>query len=220
MGDLVEAGLPNITGGMSLRGLSYGNDGNSVGALYYQDKGAKNGALESADIGRSDIGIDASRSNPIYGKSTTVQPQAIKGYLYIVLATSVKTDVQVNIDNIATDLNGKAGTDLSNLNSVGKTKVANLVMPSGIYVDLTLPATGGVVTMPADGYLYLNRGATSGTKFIRMTANILNVAALSVAGISNASIFLPVKKGTTVEVSYSCDVPGKFRFIYAEGSQP
>lgn len=35
-------------------------------------------------------------------------------YEYVVIATSIKTDIEVDIDEIATDLNGKADTDLSN----------------------------------------------------------------------------------------------------------
>jgi len=40
---------------------------------------------------------------------------SLDGYYYIVVATSTKTDIQVDIDNIATDLNGKADTGLSNV---------------------------------------------------------------------------------------------------------
>lgn len=36
-------------------------------------------------------------------------------YYYIVIATTTKTSIQVDIDEIATDLNGKADTDLSNV---------------------------------------------------------------------------------------------------------
>jgi hypothetical protein len=39
---------------------------------------------------------------------------SLDGYYYIVIATSTKTDIQVDIDEIATDLNGKADTDLTN----------------------------------------------------------------------------------------------------------
>lgn len=42
---------------------------------------------------------------------------ALDGYYYIVVATSTKTDIQVDIDEIVTDLNGKADTDLSNVPS-------------------------------------------------------------------------------------------------------
>lgn len=40
---------------------------------------------------------------------------SLDGYYYIVVATSSKTNIQVDIDEIATDLNGKADTDLSNV---------------------------------------------------------------------------------------------------------
>ena len=39
---------------------------------------------------------------------------SLDGYYYIVIATSTKTDIEVDIDEIATDLNGKADVDLSN----------------------------------------------------------------------------------------------------------
>lgn len=38
-------------------------------------------------------------------------------YYYIVIATSTKTQIQVDIDEIATDLNGKADVDLLNINA-------------------------------------------------------------------------------------------------------
>lgn len=82
-GTVKNAGLPNITGALSLPGLSHGDGGNYVGALYYENTGAKNGAIESPDVGRVDIGIDASRSSSIYGASTTVQPPALTMRYYI-----------------------------------------------------------------------------------------------------------------------------------------
>lgn len=39
---------------------------------------------------------------------------SLDGYYYIVIATTTKTEIQVDIDEIATDLNGKADVDLSN----------------------------------------------------------------------------------------------------------
>lgn len=42
---------------------------------------------------------------------------SLDGYYYIVITTSTKTDIQVDIDEIATDLNGKADTDLSNISN-------------------------------------------------------------------------------------------------------
>lgn len=73
---VIEAGLPNITG--HFRALL--QDCNSVfvdGAFTYYwhyvgENGGRNGAGETQHIS-----LNASRSSPIYGKSTTVQPPAV-----------------------------------------------------------------------------------------------------------------------------------------------
>jgi hypothetical protein len=108
LGDLIEAGLPNITGSVTPGNGASKEDGtySSTGALYTtsgtaignQASGGSNGAIWH---------LDASRSSSIYGNSTTVQPQTVKVLYYIVIANSTKTDIQVDIDEIATDLNGK-----------------------------------------------------------------------------------------------------------------
>lgn len=111
VGDLIEAGLPNITG---KTGRFAGRKEDGTGALRTVDYGQSSGTRDE-QYNSSRITFDASLSNPIYGKSTTVQPQSIKALLYICVATSVKTQIQVDIDNIATDLNSKAKRDLSNV---------------------------------------------------------------------------------------------------------
>lgn len=115
LGDLVEAGLPNITGFWrddEARTMSYSN-----GAFYGEQIYARYGGYYTSGDGTSTFNhkFDASRSNAIYGNSNTVQPQTIKVLYYIVVATSTKTNIQVDIDEIATDLNGKADVDLSNV---------------------------------------------------------------------------------------------------------
>ena len=110
LGILTAAGLPNITGsaGYTVRLTS------ASGAFDYGSGGSANqwGSGEWGAV--NPFTFDASRSSSIYGRSNTVQPQSIKVLYYIVIATSTKTDIQVDIDEIATDLNGKADTDLSN----------------------------------------------------------------------------------------------------------
>ena len=112
LGDLVEAGLPNITG--QTGASSVGNRFPATGAFSYRsDMG--NNTYGSSGSGAGDVVyMDASNSSPIYGNSNTVQPQTIKILYYIVIATSTKTDIEVDIDEIATDLNGKADVDLLN----------------------------------------------------------------------------------------------------------
>ncbi len=74
-GASVAAGLPNITGQQLF--YAYVMQGNWSGAIYGSASGSRvnNG---SAGTGYGAMSFDASRSNTIYGASTTVQPPAIK----------------------------------------------------------------------------------------------------------------------------------------------
>lgn len=91
-GTTLEAGLPNITGQLSTRALKTPYE---TGIFLTQENGAlKSIAVDSvqkftnliatedkAAVYGGSVSIDASRSNPIYGASDTVQPPAY--YLYI-----------------------------------------------------------------------------------------------------------------------------------------
>lgn len=125
LGDLVEAGLPNIVGSVTRIFTTAGATASDAFSLLSETTGAQTGG----GSGIKQLSFSAKDSNPIYGNSTTVQPQAIKGYLYIVLATTTKTNVQVNIDNIATDLNGKADRSLSNVSPEGAAKSIDWIYP-------------------------------------------------------------------------------------------
>lgn len=144
LGNLVEAGLPmswlshtHTRGNMNITGATGGG-----GVMSYSTSTLNNGAISvipdsnivrvvgdttSALYLNRHLEFDASKnwtgstSTPNYSDSShnnsTVQPQTIKCYYYIVIATSTKTDVQVDIEEIAVDLNGKADRDGSNMNS-------------------------------------------------------------------------------------------------------
>lgn len=89
-GEYKEAGLPNITGNISA--TTVGNSLAVIGGAYkvfYLSDTDKVGAIKSLDS-ISDTAtryktahFDASRSNPIYGASTTVQPPAYTVKFYI-----------------------------------------------------------------------------------------------------------------------------------------
>lgn len=95
-------------------------------AKYVLDEGAKTirlpkiigyieGTVTPSELGVFSYQFDTSRSSSIYRNDVkTVQTDSIKVYYYIVVATGVKTDVQVDIDKLVTDLNNKADRDLSN----------------------------------------------------------------------------------------------------------
>ena len=76
-GTTAEAGLPNITGVFN-RDENYGiitSTNKSSGAFYYGGTNVGRG-VTSSDVQGGNLCFDASRSNSIYGASTTVQPSA------------------------------------------------------------------------------------------------------------------------------------------------
>lgn len=91
-GTTVEAGLPNITGEFvaALRdGFNSDSKKKIIGAFY--DNGNTENDTNYNSVGGGSVGIpsgiapfgfDASRSNPIYGASTTVQPPAYCTYIW------------------------------------------------------------------------------------------------------------------------------------------
>ena len=135
LGDLVEAGLPNITG--TVQTAPGRSSYTMTGAMYqYATSNATNvyGNGATSTNTQYGIGFDASRSSSIYGNSSTVQPQTIKVLTYIVIATSAKTDIEVDIDNVVTDLNGK-------VNKSGDTMSGTLRIQNGN--SLQVGATDG-----------------------------------------------------------------------------
>lgn len=199
LGDLVEAGLPNITGT-----AIFGADiTDTTGALYISRYNLKNENGSGANNG-DELAIDASHSNAIYGNSNTVQPQSINVFYYIVVATTTKTDIEVNIDEIATDLNGKADIDLSNINPTQTTKstIIGWGMPDF--------STGvSKTTNTPEPYT----AETNGWVTIQSTSNTVNSGYLVIdgvnvcgqGGISNAAgswtFSAPVGKGSTYKAT-------------------
>lgn len=86
-GDTVSAGLPNITGYVLQRSTNY-NTGNITwtggGALAVSNATSTADGLSQVNgaLAQKRIDFDASISNSIYGNSTTVQPPAIKVYMW------------------------------------------------------------------------------------------------------------------------------------------
>lgn len=95
LGMTVEAGLPNIEG-MVYYGHGYLVD--ATGAFYR----GKSGNLQRTADGRTEqdyeLLFDASRSNPIYGATDTVQEEAIQYPWVIRLATGQETEVNIRND--------------------------------------------------------------------------------------------------------------------------
>ena len=165
LGDLTQAGLPNITGTAYSGGQGIYTNCDGVFTLDSTFTKYINGGSTSGTA--SQMNLDASNCSSVYGNSNTVQPQSIKVLYYIVVANSTKTEIQVDIDEVATDLNGKADTDLSN---VANTSGLRRLVKSGIsgsawykiYSEYDY-ATGNYIGLWAEcGDLYYAGSTTAG----------------------------------------------------------
>lgn len=89
IGELIEAGLPNITGRVwGGQGVFQNGAGTDGKALSYDGYTSNTSYWNSGANNYNSITLDASRSDPIYGKSDTVQPPAIT-LNYIIKAVGV-----------------------------------------------------------------------------------------------------------------------------------
>lgn len=111
LGKFTEAGLPNITG------VSSGNQDQSgalSGAFYLLNAHLKN---SGGDWYASQEGFDASRCSPIYGKSDTVQPNSVTGYLYFYIGEVEQDANIIATSGLAESVSRKADNDLGNVPS-------------------------------------------------------------------------------------------------------
>lgn len=92
-GEFVEAGLPNIEAGLTYRWGCVASAG--TGAITMTGKQSVQASTGSGSS-YSELAFDASRSNPIYGKSDTVQPNAVKGYLYFYVGETTQNANLIN----------------------------------------------------------------------------------------------------------------------------
>ena len=90
LGLTVSAGLPNITGTVQTQGYA-GNE--MSGALSSATAAWQQAYATGADARSTQrVIFDASESNPIYGKSDTVQPEAVQYPYFIQIATGQETE--------------------------------------------------------------------------------------------------------------------------------
>ncbi len=129
IGKSFSAGLPNITGNLGPNTFTSGEPFDNGTAL------SGNGRWSGPD-GQgwvmTQLSFDASKSNAIYGKSTTVQPQSTAYPYYIVLAGGYKSAEQVDIDKVANDVNTNANA-IANLET---TKLDKTIFNDFKTVDL------------------------------------------------------------------------------------
>ena len=111
LGKSYNAGLPNVTGTLGV----YANLVPIGGAFYHGT--TNNNSVGYSQVTHSDWAgqkFDASRSNPIYGASDTVQTEAVSLRYFVVVATGSINQSEMDWSQWASSLQGKANVDLSN----------------------------------------------------------------------------------------------------------
>lgn len=83
-GSEIAPGLPNITGTAAWQMMAKGNYLNvSTGAFYHAGASSNERSRSGGSVTGPIIGFDASRSNALYGKSSTVQPPALAVNIWV-----------------------------------------------------------------------------------------------------------------------------------------
>ena len=243
LGSLVEAGLPlswldhthtrgdmNITGNIVNNPVFQYADDNSNGAFRTTNLGLAliQGSSDGYQI--KSISFDASRSwtgstsAPNYAttahNASTVQPQSIKGYMYIVVANNVSSVATLNQSSIITEVNSKADMSLSNVNNTAKVLMSGMGMPSARYIDLTFGVSGTRYTAPANGWFIFSKRGTEAGQWITADCGSTRQCYTASNNQAEATIYMAVKKGDVLTLNYILGGENTFsRFVYAQGSE-
>ena len=104
--EMIEAGLPNITGTTSGGGSTGGDQGYYSGAFKYTGAAAsKSHGANAGESANSTANFDASRSSGVYGNSDTVQPPSSLKLLYYCVGNTEVTQAITNVTEITTSEN-------------------------------------------------------------------------------------------------------------------
>lgn len=126
-----------------------------------------------------------------------------------------KNGIPFDIDAIATDLNGKADTDLTNCTNTANIKMAHNAMPSNAYIDLTVGESGSTYTAPADGYI---SAFCVNSTMCNLHCGFINSTDFQMGGSSDRYACIPIAKGAVFSFYYNGTV-NYLKFIYAVGSE-
>lgn len=179
LGMRVDAGLPNITGSLNT-GSHRVTGGNAQGGLI-GGSGALGASLSHGIGGFNNgngycngynIDFDASRSNPIYGNSDTVQPEAIQYPYFIQIATGQETKAEIinelELNNPYTLFDSKySETKLYNaswLRSEGQwnSKATHPKAYEALLVEQNAEIADGTTVELPSGTSYIKRGVSGG----------------------------------------------------------
>ena len=219
---VVNGTIPVVGNGMTL-GLT--NNTNDFGIGVYDGRGI---GLSTGNYGLQ-AGLNTSAENATLttvGITTDPEKSGIEGkinsvevYYYMVISTEGQTTpISVDINQVHEDINLKANKDLSDVTQIGKETVVGWGMPSDTYIDLTLGDSGSSYTAPANGFYEVQYTAKSNDCYVALFGD-LTEQKHTASSANYSSVWVPVKKGKEVSITYKNMTLRKFKFIYAEGTK-
>lgn len=137
---------------------------------------------------------------------------SLDGYYYIVVATSTKTDIEVDIDEIATDLNSKADVDLSNISASqsAKNEIVSWGMPdytNGIVISVANNSETSY-TCPSKGVVIVNvtSGGNASSAYIKINDITVGMdRSWSGNNLNVCNAYLTVNNGDVIKARSSMD---------------
>ena len=172
------------------------------------------------------ITTDSTKSGIISSMTDSTSVYKGKKYLYFYIGQFSQSATEQNA-GINTELfNGKVDLNAHNLSDAGKSLIAGFGMQSDTCEDLTLLASGSEYTAPANGYYFLNKGATGSNQYIAFIHNsddsTKRYQDIYWGPTSGSSCMgkTAVLKGEKITISYTVGGSNPtFRFYYAKGSE-
>lgn len=196
VGKYHKAGLPGIEGIAQWPYGGYSTMGKFTGAFYLNANNSFTGTTGGSDYsnGRPGFGFDASRSNAIYGRSDTVQPESHE-WIMCVVAYGIATNVgSVDIQNVLA-ATAQVQAEIGNIRTeIGN--ITNFAAPD--YGAGSTIAANTPTTIQTNGFLryWILYGGTGGkTRYITINGTKLRVYADNWS--TDYGIF-PVIKGDSV----------------------
>lgn len=223
VGSYLQAGLPNIKGEITSEQATHNGvqmiEPKFAGALTGKEKGAAswNGNVN----GSYNVYFDASRSNPIYGNSDTVQPKSIVG-MWLVKAYGTVTnvgstdvaDIAQGLTELETRASEHANKNLSNLSDIGKETAISLNFPdwSKAIIISAFP-----FTVPCRGY-FLNQTTSGapGSRIIYADGVVRAAFTGANSGGPGSSILVPLRKNEVLTSNAS--IWGTYYFLPIGGN--
>ncbi len=118
-----------------------------------------------------------------------------------------------------------AGTNTTQLATTAFVKTAidyigGSILPSNRFINLTLPASGGSYTAPANGWLCISKIATAAAQTLTLSSSTgLGYSIDNYLTGASLALSLPLKKDDIATINYSAaGTTNYYKFVYAEGA--